>query len=184
MRLTGWFNDENTLRKVDIDKNAQSIFYTRNELQELIGIDKAKSGRISILFDNGDIEEYSRFNQVDGKLYPESEFPENEKVLKGFDWREDERPLSVEDLFKDDPPLDLPIIKGLDDYIPQEDFFDEELLKRIKKADGEAKTNNKEEPKASRNLPQRVKDKKLLKAQNPSMEDKKKLLNPQNVSKE
>ncbi len=184
MRLTGWFNDENTLRKVDIDKNAQSIFYTRNELQELIGIDKAKSGRISILFDNGDIEEYSRFNQIDGKLYPESEFPENEKVLKGFDWREDERPLSVEDLFKDDPPLDLPIIKGLDDYIPQEDFFDEELLKRIKKADGEAKTNNKEEPKASRNLPQRVKDKKLLKAQNPSMEDKKKLLNPQNVSKE
>ena len=80
--------------------------------------------------------------------------------------------------------MDLPIIKGLDDYIPQEDFFDEELLKRIKKADGEAKTNNKEEPKASRNLPQRVKDKKLLKAQNPSMEDKKKLLNPQNVSKE
>lgn len=182
MRLTGWFNDENTLRKVDIDKNAQSIFYTRNELQELIGIDKAKSGSISILFENGDIEEYSRFNQIDGKLHPESEFPKNEKLLKGFDWREDERPLSVEDLFKDDPPLNLPIIKGLDEYIPQEDFFDETLLKRMKKADDEAKTSDKEEPKASRNLPQRLKDKKILKAQTPNIEDKKKLLNPQNVS--
>lgn len=154
MRLTGEFNDENTLRKVDINKNAQSIFYTRNELQELIGIDKAKSGSISILFDNGDIEEYSRLNQIDGKLTPESKFLETEKFLKGFDWREEERPLSVEDLFKDDPPLELPIIKGLDDYIPQEDFFGEDLLKRIKKADDE--TVGDKPSKASKNLPKNV----------------------------
>jgi len=184
MRLTGWFNDENTLRKVDIDKNAQSIFYTRNELQELIGIDKAKSGKISILFDDGDIEEYSRFNQIDGKLYPESEFPDNEKVLKGFDWREDERPLSVEDLFNDDPPLDLPIIKGLDDYVPQENFFDEDLIKRMEKADSEAKTSDTEKPKASRNLPQPIKDKKQLKVLKPSKVGKKNLLTPQNISTE
>ena len=157
MRLTGWFNDENTLKKVDIDKNAQSIFYARNELQELIGIDKAKSGSISMLFDNGDIEEYSRFNKIDGKMYPESQYPENEKFLKGFDWRNDERPNSVEDLFKDDPPLVLPIIKGLDDYIPQEDFFDEDLLKRIKKADEESKPDKEKEGKASRNLPKNKK---------------------------
>lgn len=186
MRLTGWFNDENTLRKVDIDKNAQSIFYTRDELQELIGIDKAKSGSISILFDNGDIEEYDRFNRPDATLYPESELPENERRLKGFDWREEERPRSVEDLFKDDPPLVLPVIKGLDDYIPQEDFFDEELLNRINKADDEAKTENKEEePKASRNLPQRVKDKKTAKKTKIlNSVDKKILSAPVNLSKE
>lgn len=186
MRLTGWFNDENTLRKVDIDKNAQSIFYTRDELQELIGIDKAKSGSISILFDNGDIEEYDRFNRPDATLYPESELPENERRLKGFDWREEERPRSVEDLFKDDPPIVLPVIKGLDDYIPQEDFFDEELLNRINKADDEAKTENKEEePKASRNLPQRVKDKKTAKKTKIlNSVDKKILSAPVNLSKE
>jgi lipopolysaccharide export system protein LptA len=186
MRLTGWFNDENTLRKVDIDKNAQSIFYTRDELQELIGIDKAKSGSISILFDNGDIEEYDRFNRPDATLYPESELPENERRLKGFDWREEERPRSVEDLFKDDIPLVLPVIKGLDDYIPQEDFFDEELLNRINKADDEAKTENKEEePKASRNLPQRVKDKKTAKKTKIlNSVDKKILSAPVNLSKE
>ncbi len=182
--LTGWFNDENMLRKVDIVKNAQSIFFTRNELQELVGIDKAKSGSISMLFDNGDIEEYIRFNEIDGKMYPESEYPENEKFLKGFDWREEERPNSVEDLFKDDPPLELPIIKGLDDYIPQEDFFDEELLQRIKKANDEAKPNQKEEPKASRSLPQRVKDKKESKVPNLNTEKIKKPLLYKKVSKE
>src|SRR5690606_15304934 len=64
----------------------------------------------------------------------ESKYPKNEKNLKGFDWRDEERPRSIEDLFKDDPPLVLPIIKGLDDYIPQEDFFDEEMLGRIRLA--------------------------------------------------
>ncbi|GAA4818727.1 OstA-like protein [Litoribaculum gwangyangense] len=134
MRLVGLFNDENQLREVDITKNAQSIFYARNDKQELIGIDKAKSGSISMLFENGDIEEYTRFNQIDGNLYPESKYPENEKILKGFDWREEERPMSVEDLFKDDPPLELPTIKGLEDYVPQEAFFDDEMMERIQQA--------------------------------------------------
>ncbi|GAA4953423.1 hypothetical protein GCM10023314_28730 [Algibacter agarivorans] len=134
MRLVGFFNDENQLRQVDITKNAQSIFYARNDKQELIGIDKAKSGSISILFADGDIDEYTRFNQVDGDMYPESKYPEKEKFLKGFDWREEERPLSVEDLFKDDPPLELPTIKGLEDYVPQDAFFDEEMMQRIKLA--------------------------------------------------
>lgn len=155
-RLIGLFNDENVLRQVDIIKNAESIFYARNENQELIGIDKAKSGSITMFFANGDIEEYTRYNQIDGKLYPEEEFPKKDKLLKGFDWREEERPRSVEDLFSDDPPLELPIIKGLEDYIPQEEFFDAEMLERIEKADAEAKTPKGEQPKASRNIPKGV----------------------------
>ncbi len=82
-------------------------------------------------------------------MYPESKYPEKEKRLKGFDWRGDERPLSVEDLFKDDEPLVLPTIKGLDDYIPQDTFFDEELQERIKLA-GQGFVVNK----AARNIPE------------------------------
>ncbi|TYA90297.1 hypothetical protein FUA24_03155, partial [Seonamhaeicola marinus] len=76
-------------------------------------------------------EEYTRYNQVDGTLTPESQFKERDKKLRGFDWRETERPTSVEDLFKDDPPLELPKIKGLADYVPPKDFFDEALIERI-----------------------------------------------------
>ncbi|WNH09829.1 OstA-like protein [Thalassobellus suaedae] len=168
MHLKGWFNDENILRKININKNAESIFYVRNDKDELVGIDKAKSGSIHMLFENGDIEEYNRINQIDAKMYPESQYPEKEKILKGFDWREDERPLSVEDLFKDDEPLVLPIIEGLDDYIPQEDFFDEELLKRIEKADIEAKNEDAtpkdkdKTSKASRSLPKNIKNRKQV----------------------
>mgnify|MGYP000719116781 CR=1 FL=1 len=152
-RLVGLFNAENELKTVDVIRNAESIYYFRNDLNELVGIDKAKSGSIKIFFDKKEIEEVRKINQIDGKIYPESTFPDKEKLLKGFDWREEEQLKSIDDLFKDDPPLELPIIKGLDDYIPQEDFVDETLIKRIKKADTKAKIKKGTISKASRNLP-------------------------------
>jgi hypothetical protein len=72
--------------------------------------------------------------------------------LRGFVWRDDERPKSIDDLFKDDPPLNLPTIKGLKSYIPQEEFFDENLMKRIN-ASGESVKNKKGENKAARRVP-------------------------------
>ncbi len=123
-KLVGLFNDKNEMNHIDIIKNAQSIYYFRNDANELVGIDKSKSASIAIRINDNVIEEVRKVNQVDGKIYPESQFPKNERILKGFDWREEERPLSVEDLFKDDPPLELPTIKGLEDYIPQDSFFD------------------------------------------------------------
>ena len=110
-----------------------------------------------------------KYNQIGGKMHPEIEFPENEKILKGFHWRDSERPTSVEDLFKDDPPLVLPTIKGLDAYVPQVEFFDPKLLERVKEArpnptknlDTTVKTKNK----AARKLPKKFlnKPKKLKK---------------------
>lgn len=157
--LIGLFTEENTLRQVDINKNAESIYFARNEKNELVGIDKSKSGSIRMLFSEGEIQELRKIRQVDGKTYPESEFPENVRKLRGFNWREEERPKSVADLFSDDPPLNLPIIKGLEDYVPQEEFFDQEMLERMEKADeDEAKKSKKPvvSPKASRNLPQKT----------------------------
>ena len=157
--LIGLFTEENTLRQVDINKNAESIYFARNEKNELVGIDKSKSGSIRMLFSEGEIQELRKIRQVDGKTYPESEFPENVRKLRGFNWREEERPKSVADLFSDDPPLNLPIIQGLEDYVPQEEFFDQEMLERMEKADeDEAKKSKKPvvSPKASRNLPQKT----------------------------
>ncbi len=156
-KLIGLFDEDNELYQVDVLRNAQSIYYFRNDENELVGIDKSKSGSIIIFITDREIEEVRKINQIDGDIYPESKYPKNEKLLKGFDWRDDERPRSVEDLFKDDPPLVLPVIKGLEDYVPQEDFVDEDLLERIKKADSAA--NSKENSKASRNLPKNVKKK-------------------------
>lgn len=174
-RLNGLFVD-NALETIDVIKNAETIYYLRNSEDELIGIDKSKSGAIKIWISENEIDELRKLNQIGGMTYPEEDFPEKERKLKGFVWRNDERPKSVEDLFADDPPLNLPKIKGLEEYKPQKEFFDEELRKRIddaatSKKNKKSNTVKKNQPvlkpinKAARNLPQKklnlVKNKKI-----------------------
>jgi lipopolysaccharide export system protein LptA len=174
-RLNGLFVD-NALETIDVIKNAETIYYLRNSKDELIGIDKSKSGAIKIWISENEIDELRKLNQIGGMTYPEEDFPEKERKLKGFIWRNDERPKSIEDLFADDPPLNLPKIKGLEEYKPQKEFFDEELRKRIddaatSKKNKKSNTVKKDQPvlkpinKAARNLPPKklnlVKNKKL-----------------------
>lgn len=159
-KLFGLFRN-NDLYNVDIIKNAEKIYYSYNEEQELVGIDKSKSGRINIQLSNNTIDEMRLLQQVDGSIYPEEDFPQNASKLRGFVWRDEERPKSVEDLFKDDPPLNLPVIKGLEEYIPQEDFFDEDLMKRINSA-GKGVKNKEENNKAARQVPKNRKNQQKL----------------------
>lgn len=130
-RLIGLFRD-NELYHVDVIKNAEVIYYSRNSDNELVGINKSKSGSLAIEISDNTIDQIKLIQQIDGELFPESQFPKNAKKMRNFDWRGEERPNSVEDLFKDDPPLILPEIKGLKDYVPQEDFVDDAMKKRLK----------------------------------------------------
>ncbi len=150
-RLIGLFRD-NELYNVDVLKNAEVINFVRGSENELIGIDKTKSGSINLQIVDKAIEEIRFINRGEGELFPESLFPKNGKRLKDFDWRGDEELKSVEDLFKDDPPLLLPKIQGLEDYIPPLEYVDETVHERVKKA-GKASPNKKN--KAERSLPQK-----------------------------
>lgn len=152
-RLIGLFKD-NELYNVDIIKNAETIRYLRNDDNELIGIQKSKSGSINVQIIEQAIEEVRFINQIDGNIFPESEFPNSARQLRGFDWRGEERPMSVEDLFKDDPPLNLPEIEGLDDYVPPEEFVSDDVTERVEEA-GKATPNKVN--KAARNLPKKTK---------------------------
>ena len=158
--LYGLF-ENNELNTIDVIKNAETIYYLRNSENELVGIDKSKSGSIKIFISENQIDELRKINQIGGKTYPEEDFPEKERKLKGFIWRNEERPRTVDDLFSDDPPLELVKIKGLEPYIPQSEFFDRDLIKRVEdagnlKEDSKKKQKNKpleKDNKAARNLP-------------------------------
>lgn len=170
-QLFGLFKD-NELYTIDIIKNAETIYYLRNDSGELVGIDKAKSGNMKIWISDNTITEVRKINQIDGGTFPDDEFPENARLLRGFTWREDERPQSVEDLFIDEAPFELPVIKGLEPYVPEEDFMDDDLKKRIEDA---APANKEEENKAGRQLPsQKEEDEKATeKTIKPKLKNKK-----------
>lgn len=73
----------------------------------------------------------------------------------------------------------------MDDYVPQEDFFDDNILAPIDEVGKEAKTKKNEAPKASINLPKRVKGKQdSLKIAKPNFRKTKKPVKSKIVTKE
>lgn len=109
---------ENELKYIDLVKNTEVIYYMYNDDDELIGIDKTICSKISITMENSDIEDLIFFTDPDGDIFPETELPENSRLLKGFIWRGDERILTKDDIFdEDDNNIELVVIKGLDNPI-------------------------------------------------------------------
>ncbi|APA00103.1 OstA-like protein [Flavobacterium commune] len=101
LNLYGKF-EEGKLHDVDVIKNAEVIYYMRNDDNELIGINKNVCSKISILFDKNAIETITFFQQVDGDIYPEEELDEHDRKFRGFKWRADERIKSKDDIFPEE----------------------------------------------------------------------------------
>lgn len=99
--LYGKFKD-NKLSEVDIIKNTEVIYYMRSEDNELIGIDKKVCSKINMGIVNNQIDTVTAFNSVESNLYPEDEFPENARKLRGFIWRGDERIKSKDEIFPEE----------------------------------------------------------------------------------
>ncbi len=122
--LIGLFTD-NELDTININRNAEVIFYTRNENDELVGINHSRASSLQITLKEQEIETIRFIRQADGKLHPESQFPENARILRGFKWRGEERLLSKEELFKGKPIPILPKITGIPLPKLEESFFDD-----------------------------------------------------------
>ena len=123
-RLIGLFTN-NQLDTVNIIKNSQVIYYFRNDAGELVGIDNTVSSTIQLYLEEQKVVGMRFLKKVPGKVYPESEFPENARILPGFIWRGDERLLKKSDLFKGKPAPILPKIKGIPLPEDEGEFFDE-----------------------------------------------------------
>jgi len=124
-RLIGLFTN-NELDTINIVKNTQVIYFSRNEDQELVGINNTKSSSIQMYLEAQQIVGIRFLTKVPGTLTPPSQFPENARILKGFNWRGKERLLEVKDLFKGKPAPILPKIKGIPLPKEEEEFFDED----------------------------------------------------------
>ena len=103
LNLYGKFRD-NKLYEVDIVKNTEVIYYAYDKL-ELVGIEKKISSRINMQMEDNKIRTMTSFKNIESNTYPEKEYPENVRLLRGFTWRGDERILKKEDIFPEDEKL-------------------------------------------------------------------------------
>ena len=103
--LDGLFKN-GELSEIEITKNTEVIYYMySDEDNELIGIDKTTCSRLKMITEDNQIKDITFFVSPDGELLPEKDLPINERKLKGFIWRDDERPKNISDLFSDEDKL-------------------------------------------------------------------------------
>ncbi len=103
--LDGLFKN-GELSEIEITKNTEVIYYMySDEDNELIGIDKTTCSRLMMITEDNQIKDITFFVSPDGELLPEKDLPINERKLKGFIWRDDERPKNISDLFSDEDKL-------------------------------------------------------------------------------
>lgn len=112
-QLIGRFT-ENRLDTIDVIKNSQVVYYSRDDKKKLVGINNTVASSMQLYVRDQKIQGIRFINKVPGKVYPPSEFPENARILPGFLWRGEERLFFQDDLFsgKTFPPLKP--IRGLE----------------------------------------------------------------------
>src|SRR5690606_33414883 len=96
----------NELDRINVNGSGQTLYYARQE-EEIIGLNRVESSRISIRFREGKIFGISFFQKPEGVLKPLFALTEEEKTLSGFEWKVHLRPLSRHDVFrrKELPPV-------------------------------------------------------------------------------
>mgnify|MGYP006366406779 FL=1 len=90
--------EKNRLRRIDMKGNAESIYYTKDEDGAYIGVNKAKGEEMTIFTDNNKLEKIVMTPESEGVMYPPNKFPEDERYLRNFSWKQDLRPKRKEDV--------------------------------------------------------------------------------------
>jgi lipopolysaccharide export system protein LptA len=97
--LTGYFMN-NELKKITVNGNGETLYYVRDELQKLIGINKAVSDYLLIYVKDREINTISFVTKPEATLYPEKDLAPADLLLKGFHWAELLRPISKDEVYR------------------------------------------------------------------------------------
>ena len=87
------------LRQIDANVSAQTVFYPRDEDDDIVGVNKTQSAKVQIYIEDRKIHHILFTTATTGTMYPLDQISKDESLLKGFVWGETERPKSIEDLF-------------------------------------------------------------------------------------
>ena len=90
------------IKKVDVDGNAQSIYFALDNDTLLIGMNRMDCSNMVMQFaDSNKLSTITSIQQVDAKLIPPHEIKPDQTKLKDFNWRDEERPQKglVDDYF-------------------------------------------------------------------------------------
>ena len=97
--LRVWF-EEGEINKMSAKGNAENIYFPLDNDKNFIGVNHSNAQIIEVYFENTEPAKVVFRNQLIGKMTPLHQTPKEELNLKGFQWKENLRPKSKEELIK------------------------------------------------------------------------------------
>jgi hypothetical protein len=97
--MDGYFRD-NKLYRIDVFSNGQTIYYPKDDSNEIIGANKADCTDMKIYIEDSKVNRILFINHPEGTLYPDHKIIASEMILRGFQWFIDVRPKDKNDIFK------------------------------------------------------------------------------------
>ena len=103
----------NELSSIDVNGNAETVYYVREDDKTLIGVNKAAGSRMRLYVADSKINRIVYFDKPAGNMFPDKEVPADQRLLKGFNWRYISRPLHRNDIFRNSAtPAEKPKKEG------------------------------------------------------------------------
>lgn len=96
--MTGFIRN-NELYRINVNGNGQSNYYARDQ-KGVIGLNKAESSNITIYMTKGKVKKIAFIKSPEGELKPLGELEESDKLLPGFKWQAELRPINKDDIFR------------------------------------------------------------------------------------
>jgi lipopolysaccharide export system protein LptA len=90
----------NKLKIVDVDGNAESLYYVMDDFEKLIGINKTESSYMTLEIDSNLVSSILISGKPKASMSPEAKMTFNDLHLRNFNWQIAKRPLSWFDLFR------------------------------------------------------------------------------------
>ena len=90
----------NELSSIDVNGNAETVYYVREDDKSLIGVNRASGSRMRLDIKDSKIERILYFEKPTGNMFPDKDVPADQRMLKGFNWRLPSRPLHKDDVFR------------------------------------------------------------------------------------
>ncbi|MDX1940652.1 MAG: OstA-like protein [Saprospiraceae bacterium] len=107
--ITAFF-EENELRKMDVQGNAESVYYAKDDENAYIGVNKILCSEMMMYFGNNNIDEIRFYAQPKANLIPMKQADHETLKIEGFSWEITKRPKNRDDVFieiKTEPPIPL-----------------------------------------------------------------------------
>lgn len=96
-KMKGYFKDDK-LDRMYIAGNAESIYFSRDSLKKVDGMQRSLSTRIAITFKDNKASTIKSYVKPEQRYGPLDKYTEDDKILKGFLWKPKERPVSKESI--------------------------------------------------------------------------------------